>query len=192
MTHDQIQGIWDFWFNELSPKDWYSGDEGIDTLIRDRFLSTWIEARDGAFGHWLTDARGAMAYILLTDQFPRNMFRGQGDAFLMDANARATAKLAIDQGWDKQVEEPKRQFFYLPLMHSENNVDQDRSVSCFRHFMPETGGDNLGHAIAHRWIIRQFGRFPYRNQALSRESSPAEIQFLNKGGYKLALDLTRG
>ena len=190
MTQAQI--ILDFWFDTLTPKDWYSGTPEIDAQITARFSDAWAEARDGAFGHWLTDAKGAMAYILLTDQFPRNMFRGSADAFVMDANARATAKLAIEQGWDMDFAEPARQFFYLPLMHSENLVDQDRSVSCFRTKMPETGADNLGHAIAHRWIIRQFGRFPYRNDALRRENSPQETQFLNKGGYKFALDITQG
>jgi len=132
---------------------------------------------------WLTYPSGALAYIILTDQFPRNMFRGTGRAFSSDAIALAAAKSAIERGWDMAINEPARQFFYLPLMHSENLCDQDRCVRLMCKRMPESGASNLFHARAHREVIRKFGRFPYRNDALSRLPTGAETHYLKQGGY---------
>lgn len=170
-----------YWIDELGPKGWYAGGEEIDDAIRARYLSTWEEARAGGLGHWLTDARGALAYIILLDQFPRNMFRGDARSFEMDPVARSTAKMAMDRGWDMEIEGEARQFFYLPLMHSENLVDQDRSVDLFSTRME--GDGNVVHAKAHRKIIRDFGRFPYRNDALGRKTTPEEQAFMDAGGY---------
>ncbi len=181
-----------FWRDELGPKGWYAGGDEIDELIRSKFEDLWKEAAEGALGHWLTDAEGVLAYILLTDQFPRNMFRGSGQAFDLDPNARAASKFALSENLDQAIEEPLRQFFFMPLMHSENLVDQDRSVACFRDRMPETGADNLSHARAHRWIIRRFGRFPFRNAALNRKNTNEEAEFMANGGYKFALQVTNG
>ncbi|MBV1867675.1 MAG: DUF924 domain-containing protein [Marinosulfonomonas sp.] len=172
-----------FWLDELSPKDWYLGGEDLDQQIRDRFLTTWEDAQNGACGLWLTYPTGTLAYLLLTDQFPRNMFRGSGQAFASDANARAAAKVAIARGWDMKIDAPARQFFYLPLMHSESLCDQDRGVRLMLKRMPDGGGSNLLHAKAHREVIRRFGRFPYRNDALSRVTTPAEAAFLEHGSY---------
>ena len=119
------------------------------------------------------------------------MFRGQGRAFEMDSVAIAAAKVAIDRKWDMKIDEPARQFFYLPLMHSENLADQERCVRLMCERMPETGAQNLLHARAHREVIRQFGRFPYRNEALSRSTTEPEEQFVQAGGYGHALEQLR-
>lgn len=172
-----------FWLDECSPQDWYKQDDALDQKIRDRFLDTWKEAKAGKFSMWLTYASGALAYIILTDQFPRNMFRADGTAFSTDRAAVAAAKSAIEKGWDMRINEPARQFFYLPLMHSENSCDQDRCVRLMCDRMPLHGQSNLLHARAHREVIREFGRFPYRNEALGRKSSPQEAAYIAAGGY---------
>lgn len=176
-----------FWLDECSPADWYKSDPAFDASIRERFEETWQEAAKGALGLWLTYPTGTLAYIILTDQFPRNMFRDSGKAFATDKIARAAAKMAIDRKWDLRIDEPARQFFYLPLMHAENLCDQDRAVRLIHTRMPEHGGGNRDHACAHRAVIRDFGRFPYRNDALGRKTTPAEQAFLDAGGYSAAI-----
>ena len=172
-----------FWLDEVGPKGWYESSPELDGAIRDRFLPDWIRARDGGMSLWLTYPSGTLAYIILTDQFPRNMHRGSGEAFATDGIARAAAKMAIDRGWDLRIDEPARQFFFLPLMHSECLADQERCVRLMMTRMPETGEANLVHARAHREVIRRFGRFPYRNEALARHTQGAEADFLAGGGY---------
>ncbi|NRB03367.1 MAG: DUF924 domain-containing protein [Rhodobacteraceae bacterium] len=176
-----------FWLDEVGPEQWYAQDDALDAQIIERFGEAWKQARDGAFSLWLTYPTGALAYIILTDQFPRNMFRGQADAFSTDRAAVAAAKSAIAKGWDMRIDEPARQFFYLPLMHAENLCDQDRCVRLMCDRMPETGDSNLIHSRAHREVIRQFGRFPYRNAALGRASTAAELNFVEQGGYGAVL-----
>ena len=175
--------ILNFWLDEKGPEGWYQGGEELDREIRDRFLEAYKRATEGALSLWLTYASGTLAYIILTDQFPRNMFRGTAKAFETDGIARAAAKVAIHRGWDLKIDEPARQFFYMPLVHSECLSDQDRAVRLILSRMPETGAANLLHAKAHREVIRKFGRFPNRNQALGRESPPGEASFLDSGGY---------
>jgi len=172
-----------FWLDEVGPKGWYESSPELDGTIRDRFQDDWTRAKEGALSLWLTYPSGTLAYIILTDQFPRNMFRGSGEAFATDGISRAVAKTAIDRGWDMRIDEPARQFFYLPLMHSECLADQERCVRLMMTRMPETGAHNLVHARAHREVIRRFGRFPYRNEALARPTQGAEAAFLAEGGY---------
>ena len=179
------QHVLAFWLDECGPEDWYRQDEALDATIRDRFEDGWQAAADGGLGLWLTCPSETLAYIILTDQFPRNMFREDGRAFETDALSRSAAKMAIDRDWDLRIDPPARQFFYLPLMHSENLVDQDRAVRLFHARMP--GTDNGVHARAHRQVIRDFGRFPYRNAALGRTTTEAEQAFLDSGGYRTAL-----
>ena len=138
---------------------------------------------------WLTYPSGTLAYIILTDQFSRNMFRDTGKAFASDKLARAAAKAAIAKGWDKRIDGMARQFFYMPLMHSECLSDQDRCVRLMKERMPDGGDANLVHARAHREVIRQFGRFPTRNKALSRAMTVPEAAFVDQGGYRRALEL---
>ncbi len=177
------QDVLAFWLDEVDEADWYRQDDDLDAKIRDTFLETWERAAEGHLGLWLTCASETLAYIILTDQFPRNMFREDGKAFSTDALSRAAAKMAIDRDWDLRIDAPGRQFFYLPLMHSENLADQDRAVRLFHTRMPDSGAANLDHARAHRAIIRNYGRFPYRNAALDRATTQAEAAFMADGGY---------
>ncbi len=171
-----------FWLDDCTPADWYKVDDEFDTQIREGFLDAWEKLCAGDFSLWLTYPNGALAYIILADQFPRNMFRGKGKAFSTDRIAKAAAKSAIDKGWDLRIDTPARQFFYLPLMHSENLCDQDRCVRLMCKRMDD-GGTNLLHARAHREVIRKFGRFPYRNTALGRSSTSLETAYVDNGGY---------
>ncbi|MDP2518710.1 DUF924 family protein [Shimia thalassica] len=172
-----------FWLDEVGPEGWYAIDDDLDQTIRDKFLDTWKAAQDGSFAQWLTYPSGALAYVILNDQLPRNMFRGTGKAFASDRAALAAAKAAMHQKWDLKIDEPARQFFYLPLMHSENLCDQERCVRMMMDRMPQTGASNMIHARAHREVIRLFGRFPYRNDALQRSFTGAEKEYVDQGGY---------
>ncbi len=175
--------ILSFWLDETGPTGWYSGGAEMDQTIRERFQDDYNRACSGSLSLWLTYASGVLAYILLTDQFSRSMFRDTAQAFATDKLAKAAAKAAIAKGWDMKIDEPARQFFYMPLVHSECLSDQDRAVRLFMTRMPETGASNLLHARAHREIIRRFGRFSTRNAALGRISSDAEQAYLDQGGY---------
>lgn len=172
-----------FWLDDVGPAGWYDASDALDAQIREKFLSTWEAACEGKFSLWLTYPSGAMAYIILMDQFSRNMFRGQGRAFASDRVALAAAKSSIERGWDMAIDEPARQFFYMPLMHSENLCDQDRCVRLMCERMPQSRESNLLHARAHREVIRRFGRFPYRNDALSRTGTEVEKAYIADGGY---------
>lgn len=178
-----------FWLEDCGPEDWYRGGDALDDEIRARFLPAWEVARGGGFTCWRRDARGALALAILVDQFPRNMFRGEALAFATDMLARATAKQAVARGFDLQIDGAARQFFYLPIEHSESLPDQERAVRliAMRMDAPET----LLHAQAHRDIIRRFGRFPFRNDALGRTSSPEERAFLKDGGYGTTVNALR-
>jgi uncharacterized protein (DUF924 family) len=175
-----------YWLDEVGPEGWYKGGAALDAEIRDRFLQSWERAQEGTCGLWLTYPSGTLAYIILMDQFPRNMFRDTGKAFSSDAAALAAAKMAITRGWDLRIDPPARQFFYMPLMHSECLADQERCVRLMKTRMPD-GESNLLHAKAHREVIRRFGRFPTRNAALARPSTGPEADYVEAGGYRTAL-----
>ncbi len=176
------EDILEFWLQAGPPK-WYVADDSFDQEICDKFGDLWGEGAKGALEDWTGHPRKALALIILLDQFPRNMFRQDGRAFSTDERAKAAACYAIKQGWDMRIDEPERQFFYLPLMHSEMLSDQDHCIRLMIERMPETGAPNVLHARAHREVIREFGRFPYRNTALGRETTPAEQTYLDNGGY---------
>ncbi|MCG6883416.1 MAG: DUF924 domain-containing protein [Silicimonas sp.] len=176
-----------FWLDEVGPKGWYSGGDDLDRTLREKFGSLHDRALEGALSLWLTYPSGTLAYIILTDQFSRNMFRGTAKAFGSDAIAKAAAKVAISRNWDMRIDEPARQFFYVPLMHSECLEDQDRAVRLFKTRMPETGDGMLPHARAHREVIRLYGRFPTRNEELNRRTSKDEQSYLDDGGYGAVL-----
>ena len=177
------EDVLSFWLDDVGPKRWYESSDALDQQIREKFEAAWHKAREGAYGLWLTYPSGSLAYIILMDQFPRNMFRDQAAAFASDRQAVSAAKAAIHRKWDMRIDEPARQFFYLPLMHSENLCNQDRCVRLMLERMPEHGVSNLLHAQAHREVIRMFGRFPYRNEALKRRSTTPEQNYLSDGGY---------
>ena len=172
-----------FWIDEVGPKGWYKKDEAIDQRIRDNYQALWERAARGDRLGWTAHPSSTLALLILLDQFPRNMFRDDPRAFATDRQAVAVAKQAIDRGWDRRIAEPARQFFYLPLMHSECLEDQERCVRLLLERMPEDGADNLLHAKAHREVIRRFGRFPTRNRDLGRTDSERECHYLGNGGY---------
>lgn len=180
MTPQDVLG---YWLDEVGPAGWYAGGDDLDQAIRDRFLGLWQAARGGRLSGWGTGPADRLAFILVTDQFPRNMHRGRPEAFATDPLALDAARKAVNLRWDMRIAEPARQFFYLPFMHAENQPDQDRCVRLFLTRMPATGADNLLHARAHRETIRRFGRFPARNAALGRATTPAEAAWLAGGGY---------
>ena len=172
-----------YWLDQVGPQGWYLGGAALDQDIRDRFEDIHNRAVDGSLSLWLTYPSGTLAYIILTDQFSRNMFRDSAEAFASDKIARAAAKAAIAKGWDMRIDEPARHFFYMPLVHSECLSDQDRAVRLILKRLPETGEQQLLHAQAHREIIRRYGRFPTRNEAMARENNPGECAYLDNGGY---------
>ena len=154
-----------FWLEEVGQDGGYKQDEQLDETIRSRFMESWRAAGAGELDNWMLRPDQTLALLILLDQFPRNMFRGSETAFSTDKKAIAVAKKALCLGHDLKVGEPERQFFYLPLMHSECITDQDRCVRLFMTRMPQTGGENLPFAKEHRDVIRKSGRFPYRNAA---------------------------
>ncbi len=172
--------VLDFWLGEVGPDGWYAGGDEIDSACR-YFEPLWQAARDGGLDHWVDGTVGTLAFLVLTDQLPRNMFRGQADSFATDALALSAARRAVAEGWDMAAPEPERQFFYMPFEHSENPADQSRAVALMAERL--TDPEMLLHARAHQDIITRFGRFPSRNAALGRDSTPAEAAFLAEGGY---------
>jgi uncharacterized protein (DUF924 family) len=172
----------DFWIGEIGPKGWFNGSDAVDIACRERFFDLWQAAHDGGLEHWVEGPSGTLAYLVLTDQFPRNMFRGEARAFATDARARAAARRAVALGWDIAVPEPERTFFYLPFEHSEDLADQEWSVELYSARMVEDA-EFLLHAKAHREIIARFGRFPFRNAALGRVTTAKEQAFLEEGAY---------
>lgn len=176
--------ILDFWFHEAGPEKWYAVSTAFDATVRRRFAKA-IEREAARYRHgphpWLETADGALALILLFDQFPRNVWRGSGKAFDFDPLALAIAERMIGRGFDWAVPEARRAFVYMPFMHSEDLADQDRCIELAGERLE--GGSTLHHAQKHREVIERFGRFPYRNDALGRASTPAEIAYLDGGGY---------
>lgn len=177
------EAVLDLWLNEVGQSKWYEVDPEVDRKIAEKFSALWEDAMAGKLADWLIRADSALALVILLDQFPRNMFRGTPEAFASDARARSYAKTAIAMGHDKRTAEPQRQFFYLPLMHSEVLPDQERCVRLIKLGLPQCGDDNLDHALKHREVIRRFGRFPSRNPILGREDSQAEQAYRAEGGY---------
>lgn len=168
-----------FWLDEVGEQQWFKAGPELDASIRERFGAAWEQA-DSLVASWSGTADGVLALLILTDQFPRNMFRGDPRSFATDALARDIADRAIAQGFDMATPEPQRQFFYLPFEHSEDLADQNRCVALFTERMP---GENLMHARLHRDVIAKFGRFPWRNEALGREPTDQELRLMQAGGY---------
>lgn len=174
--------VLDFWLGSVGPEGWYAAGADLDAMCRDAFLDLWQAARLGGLNHWVDGAVGTLAYLVLTDQLPRNMHRGTQDSFATDPLALAAARRALDEGWDMAAPEPERQFFYMPFEHSEDPEDQALAVTLMQQRLPSDPEMTL-HARAHQEIIHRFGRFPNRNAALGRETTPDEAAFLTEGGY---------
>ncbi len=180
---ERVHEVLDFWLKDVGYDGWYKAVDSIDAEIRRRFLSLWEDLRAGRISEWCDSAQGALAFLIVADQFSRNMFRGDGRSFATDDQARDVARRAIARNMDMDIPEPQRVFFYMPFEHSEDLGDQDWSVTLMDARLPETGTDFRVHTRAHREIIRRFGRFPFRNTALGRVSSPEEERFMSQGGY---------
>ncbi len=164
-----------YWFDELTLEDWYRQKDATDRTIRERFLALHADLGQTPPDQLAATPDTALAAVIVFDQFPRNMFRKQAAAFATDALAIAVARGAIDKGFDVGMDANRRQFLYMPFMHSEVLADQERCVKLFEQLdRPES----LKYAVEHRDIIARFGRFPHRNRALGRESTPAETEFL--------------
>ena len=174
--------VLDFWLRELEPPQWFEVSEALDDTVSTRFGELWEALRDGGLEHWVEGTVGSLAYLIVADQFPRNLFRGRPEAFSTDALALQAARKAIDEGWDMNAPQPERQFFYMPFEHSENLEDQALAVRLMEERLPEFP-DLAVHARAHEAQIRRFGRFPGRNAALGRDSTAEEADFLENGGY---------
>ena len=169
--------ILDFWFSQTARSKWFAKDPAFDSKITQKFLSTYQLAKQQDLD-WPESPESYLALVILFDQFPRNIFRNKPEAFATDSMARDIAKKAIAKGFDSQLSDEHRKFFYMPFMHSEKLSEQEYSVELF------TKLGNNKYAILHRQIIERFGRFPHRNEILERQSTEAELKFLKEPGSK--------
>lgn len=181
-----------FWFGEpiQTPSYaerrslWFGKDPDLDQEIGDRFLDTYRQAAAGELDHWQQNPLDCLALVIVLDQFSRNLFRQQAQSFATDSKALSIAQGAIAQGFDQQLHPVHRIFLYLPLEHSEDRAIQQESVTLFQRLAeayPELN-DTYDYALRHQRVIEQFGRFPHRNVALGRESTPDEQEFLKQPG----------
>ncbi len=168
-----------FWLG-AGPDKWFKKVVAFDEAVRLKFESTHHKAARSEYDAWAETPDGALALLILLDQFPRNLYRNSGHSFATDDKARAIARAAIERGLDRQVDPRLRNFFYLPFEHSEDMADQDYGLA----LVAEAGIENdLKWATIHRDIIARFGRFPHRNHALGRVTTPEEQEFLDEGGF---------
>ena len=190
----QAEAVLAFWFGALDAdgaadaehtRRWFSKDSRFDDTIRVRFQSLHASAATGGCDDWLQGPRGTLAFVILLDQFSRNMFRGTAEAFAQDARALEAAGRAVDAGFDRRLRPSERGFLYMPFMHSEELTMQDRCVQLFADLRDQLAGpaaagaaQQLDYARRHRDIIQRFGRFPHRNAALGRPSTAEEEAYL--------------
>ena len=174
---DWVDDVLHFWFDTLRPAQWWNAAPEVDAAIRVRFASLLDTMRDRPPAAGDLSARGHLAAVIVFDQFPRHLHRGSPRAFASDALALALTLDAIDRGLDTSLTPAGRQFLYMPLMHSEDADLQDLSVAMFGRL-----GDRraLRSATTHRDTVERFGRFPYRNEALGRQSTADERNFLDE------------
>ena len=178
MTPHSAEAVIAFW-KQAGPKRWFAKDEGFDRDFRDRFNAAHMQAARRELEGWLTTAHGALALLILLDQYPRNAFRGTAHMFATDPLARFYARKMVDAGLDQQVEPQLRAFCYLPFEHSEDPQDQQRSLALNQQLDAST----YHWAKEHADIIERFGRFPHRNGVLGRTSTDEERAFLKAGGF---------
>lgn len=185
-----INRVLNFWFgrpNEedygQSRKEWFIKNEAFDRQVEEQLFDLYQQAANDRLGTWQNTPEGCLALLILLDQVPRNLFRGQPQAFATDEKASAIAHFALQQGYDRQLLPVQRWFIYLPLEHSEDLEDQKRSVELFQQLPDDPENQKtLNYAIKHRDVIARFGRFPHRNAILERDSTPAEKEFLQQPG----------
>jgi uncharacterized protein (DUF924 family) len=167
--------ILEFWFEKSSVKRWFNATPEFDDYIHTHYLNTWVQASNGELDNWQSSAPGALALIIVLDQFPLNMFRGTAKSFSTESNAIAVTRQAIRHKFDMHLERKHLPFLYMPLMHSENLEDQNDSVRLFEKASLDT---NLRFAKHHQNIIKTYGRFPHRNEILNRISTSEELDYL--------------
>lgn len=177
-TEHTPQSVIDFW-QHAGPKRWFAKDDGFDASFRDTFHATHLQAARRELEGWLDTADGALALLILLDQYPRNAFRGTAHMFATDPLARLYARRMVDAGLDQQVDLTLRAFCYLPFEHSEDAADQQRSVA----LNAALDANTYRWAKEHARIIERFGRFPHRNDVLARLTTPDERSFLEEGGF---------
>ena len=178
-THVTPADIVAFW-RDAGPERWYRRDDAFDAEVRRRFLGLWQRAAAGELSSWETSNDGALALVIVLDQFPRNMFRGDARTYASDAQAREVAHRAVERGVDARIDPVLREFLYLPFMHSEHLADQMRCIE-----LSQKAGlaESAKWAEHHADIIRRFGRFPHRNRILGRATTTEEQAFLDEGGF---------
>lgn len=183
------QDVLDFWFAEANAAHWFAADDAFDARIRERFGSAVQAAADGRLDDWARTPSGWLALLILLDQFPRNLYRNDPRAWAADAGAQRVALSGLARGDDRQLPAVQRVFAYLPLEHAEDPALQRRSVALFEALLAEAVAeqrqpfeDYLDYARRHREVIARFGRFPHRNAALGRPSTPEELHYLAQPG----------
>jgi len=189
----EIADILEFWFgptwrdgtvSDADRKRWWVKSPELDEEIRESFAETHGEIVAGNRENWLESAEGALAYVIVLDQFSRNMFRDSAAMYANDARATAAAGAAVEAGFDRQLSDTLRMFLYMPFMHAEDLAAQNRCVELFEALATESERfrGNVGYAVQHRDIVAEFGRFPHRNKILDRAMTPEEQRFLDEGG----------
>jgi uncharacterized protein (DUF924 family) len=179
VTDEAIGAVLDFWFVENGPKQWFTHDPGFDAAIRDRFEGLVDQATNGALSHWRETARGTLAEIIVLDQFPRNLYRGDARAFGCDSLALEAAVQALQNKVDQGLSELERVFLFLPFEHSEATEDQETSVRLYGTLSDDSYPD---WAESHKTVIDRFGRYPHRNAVMGRPSTAEELAFLEEEG----------
>ena len=178
-----------FWFGREGEEGygefreaWFTKDPGFDREIRDRFEPVYEEAAAGNLDHWKDEVRSCLALIIVLDQLPRNMYRGDARMYATDEKARQAAWYAVEHAYNRELLPVERGFLYMPFMHSEDLEDQRRSVELFRSLGGTGETDPAQYAVRHLEIVERFGRFPHRNQILGRTTTPEEAEFLAQPG----------
>ncbi|RUO77852.1 DUF924 family protein [Idiomarina seosinensis] len=173
------QMVLEFWFQQLTPKQWFIKSKELDSTIKERFTNTLIAAAKGECWQWRETAKGRLAEIIVLDQFSRNIYRDTADAFSQDTIALVLAQEAVARGADNSLNADEKAFLYMPYMHSESKLIHQQAMSLFQQPGLE---NNYKFEVRHKEIIDQFGRYPHRNEALGRESTSAEKEFLKQPG----------
>ena len=170
------QDIIDFWFSDATRKLWFKSTPEFDLQLRETYQDTWERARRGELDDWMQTAAGCLALVIVLDQFPLNMFRNTAQSYATEAQSREVARAALERNFDQALDAERKAFLYMPFMHSESLEDQRLALELFAQPGLE---NNLRFARHHHDIVANFGRFPHRNQALGRDSTTAEIEYLN-------------
>jgi len=173
--------VLNFWFVEHGPDDWFAGKPEFDTEIAERFRQTHAHVARSEAWEWRATPRGRLAEIIVLDQFSRQLFRGEAQAFAQDRMALILAQEMVGQGLDMQFEQPRRGFIYLPFMHAESAAIQTASVRLYEALGDD---DQLNYALEHKKVVDRFGRFPFRNAALGRVSTPEERDYMDEQGER--------